>query len=95
MGEESSVDEQSGGGAEVPVAETAAAAPPKKKRTVKKAAAKLSTLADQLTRILSQQTILQRLMLLRQSSPKHKRQKQNHQLLHLTSKKCLAKVNRP
>ena len=40
MGEESSVDEQSGGGAEVPVAETAAAAPPKKKRTVKKAAAK-------------------------------------------------------
>ena len=40
MGEESSVDEQSGGGAEVPVAETAAAAPPRKKRTVKKAAAK-------------------------------------------------------
>jgi len=40
MGEESSVDEQSGGGAEVPVAETAAAAPPKKKRTVKKAAVK-------------------------------------------------------
>ena len=40
MGEESSVDEQSGGGAEVPVAETAAVAPPKKKRTVKKAAAK-------------------------------------------------------
>jgi len=40
MGEESSVDEQSGGGAEVPVTETAAAAPPKKKRTVKKAAAK-------------------------------------------------------